>query len=84
MRWVEMQLWPAWQKPATLIFVGRRRQSPSGSMMTGALLPSSSPTFLRGAAARIAPADVGRAGERDQRDVVVVDERVADRRRRRR
>ena len=49
-----MQLWPAWLNPATLIFAAAVAQSPSGSMMTGALLPSSSPTRLRGARARIA------------------------------
>ena len=54
-------------------------QSLSASMITGALLPSSRPTFLRGARARIAPADLGRAGERDHGDVVVVDDGVADR-----
>ena len=80
MRCVEMQLWPAWEKPATRIFVAAVCQSLSASMMTGALLPSSSPTFLRGRPAADRPADVGRAGERDQGDVVVVDERVADRR----
>ena len=53
-RWVEMQLWPAWEKPATRIFVAAVLQSPSGSMTTGALFPSSSPTRLRGARARIA------------------------------
>ncbi len=53
MRWVEMQLWPAWEKPATRILVAAVCQSLSGSMITGALLPSSSPTFLRGARARI-------------------------------
>ena len=35
-------------------------------MITGALLPSSSPTFLRGARAADPPADLGRAGERDR------------------
>ena len=48
-------------------------------MISGALLPSSSPTFLRGGAAADAPADLGRTGERDERDVGVVDDRVADR-----
>ena len=53
-RCVEMQLWPAWEKPATRIFVAAVLQSPSGSITTGALFPSSSPTRLRGARARIA------------------------------
>ncbi len=53
MRWVEMQLCPAWEKPATLILAAAVSQSPSGSMITGALLPSSRPTFLRGARARM-------------------------------
>ena len=52
-RWVEMQDWPAWLNPATEIFVAAVVQSPSGSMITGALLPSSRPTFLRGAGPRI-------------------------------
>ncbi len=44
---------PAWLNPATLIFAAAVARSVPGSMMTGALLPSSSPTFLRGARARI-------------------------------
>ena len=52
-RCVEMQLCPAWEKPATRILVTAASQSLSASMMTGALLPSSSPTFLRGARARM-------------------------------
>ena len=52
-RCVEMQLCPAWENPATRIFATAACQSLSASMMTGALLPSSSPTFLRGARARI-------------------------------
>src|SRR4029450_5325502 len=53
MRWVEMHDWPAWLKPATLIFAAADDQLPSGSMTTGALLPSSSPTFLVAARARM-------------------------------
>ncbi len=53
MRWVEMQLWPAWENPATRILAAAPFQSPSGSMITGALLPSSKPTRLRGARARM-------------------------------
>ena len=79
MRWVEMHDWPAWLNPATRILSAANVQSPSGSMITGALLPSSRPTFLRGARALIPQPDVGRARERDERDVGVVDERVADR-----
>ena len=45
---------PACEKPATLILSAALRQSPSAAMTTGALLPSSSPTRLRGACARIA------------------------------
>ena len=71
-----MHDWPAWLKPATAIFVAAATRSPSGSRITGALFPSSRPTFLRGALALDAPADLGRAGERDHGDVVVVDERV--------
>src|ERR671912_690688 len=48
-----MQDWPAWLKPATLSFAAAPRQSPSGSMMTGLLLPSSRLTFLRAARSRI-------------------------------
>ena len=52
-RWVEMQLCPAWANPATRIFDTAVFQSLSPSMMTGALLPSSRPTRLRGARARM-------------------------------
>ena len=52
-RWVRMQLWPAWLNPATLIFAAAVCQSPSASMITGALLPSSRPTRLRAARARM-------------------------------
>ena len=48
-----MHDWPAWLNPATAIFVAAVTMSPSGSMMTGALLPSSRPTFLRAAFALI-------------------------------
>ena len=48
-----MQLCPAWLNPATLIFAAAAFQSLSASMITGALLPSSRPTFLRGARARM-------------------------------
>src|SRR6478609_5872988 len=48
-----MQLCPAWLNPATLIFAAADFQSLSASMITGALLPSSNPTFLRGALARM-------------------------------
>src|SRR6478672_8808600 len=44
---------PANENPATLILAAAPAQSPSGSTTTGALLPSSSPTRLRGAAARM-------------------------------
>ena len=52
-RCVEMQLCPAWEKPATWILAAAACQSLSASMITGALLPSSRPTFLRGARARM-------------------------------
>ena len=48
-----MQDWPAWLNPATLILAAAVAQSPSGSMTTGALLPSSRPTFLVAARARM-------------------------------
>src|SRR5262245_19627822 len=48
-----MQDWPAWLKPATLILAAAVAQSASGSMTTGALLPSSRPTFLVAARARM-------------------------------
>src|SRR5262249_34561929 len=53
-RWVEMHDCPAWLYPATAIFAATASTSAPGSMITGALLPSSSPTFFRGARARIA------------------------------
>ena len=59
MRCVEMQLCPAWEKPATLILAAADCQSLSASMITGALLPSSRPTFLRGARPRMPQPDVG-------------------------
>ena len=49
MRCVEMQDWPACEKPATLILSAAFFQSPSAAMMTGALFPNSRPTCLRGA-----------------------------------
>ena len=52
-RWVEMQLCPAWENPATRILLAAVFQSLSASMITGALLPSSRPTRLRGALARM-------------------------------
>ena len=48
-----MQDWPAWLNPATLILAAAVAQSASGSMTTGALLPSSRPTFLVAARARM-------------------------------
>src|SRR6476646_3121484 len=51
MRWVEMHDCPAWLNPATRILSAADSQLPSGSMITGALLPSSRPTFFRGARA---------------------------------
>ena len=54
-RWVEMHDWPAWLKPATLIFAAAVFQSPLGSMITGALLPSSRPDLLAGGAASGCP-----------------------------
>ena len=53
MRCVEMQDWPAWLNPATRILSAATSQLASDSMITGALLPSSRPTFLRGARALI-------------------------------
>ena len=78
MRCVEMHDWPACEKPATDTFLAAVSTSALGSMISGALLPSSRPTFLRGGAGADAPSDLGRAGERDERDVGMVDDRVAD------
>ena len=55
MRWVEMHDWPAWLNPATDTFFAAVSTSALGSMISGALLPSSSPTFLRGALRRGCP-----------------------------
>jgi len=52
---------------ATLILDAARRQSLFGSITTGALFPSSSPTRLRGARSRMPPPDRRRTRERDQR-----------------
>src|SRR5436190_7205966 len=48
-----MQDWPAWEKPATDMAFAALAQSPSSSMITGALLPNSNPTFFLGALARM-------------------------------
>ena len=77
-RWVEMHDCPAWLNPATEIFLAAVSTSESGSRITGALFPSSKPTFLRAGAPADRPSDLGRAGEGDHGDVVVVDQRVAD------
>ena len=53
MRCVEMHDWPACENPATETFFAAVSTSALGSMISGALLPSSSPTFLRAARARM-------------------------------
>ena len=74
-----MQLWPAWLNPATLIFAAAVFQSPSGSMMHRCVVAQLEPDPLARRPGTDGPADLGRAGEGDQRDVGVVDEGVADR-----
>ena len=48
-------------------------------MMSGALLPELEADLLARRLRLDAPPDLGRSGEGDHRDVVVVDDRVADR-----
>src|ERR687898_375092 len=48
-----MRDWRGWLRPPPLSSPAAPRQSPSGSMMTGLLLPSSRLTFLRAARSRI-------------------------------
>jgi len=55
-----------------------RRQSLFGSITTGALFPSSSPTRFARRSLANAPPDRRRTRERDQRDVGMIDQRVAD------
>jgi len=68
---------PAWLKPATDTFLAAVSMSALGSRINGALLPSSRPTSCA-APGFDAPTDFGRAGERDERDIGVIDDRVAD------
>ena len=77
MRWIEMQLWPANEN--AFVASARRR------LEIGVLLDDQrsrvaklegDPLARRALAHR--PADLGRAGERDQPHTLVVDERVAD------
>ena len=49
-----MHDWPAWLNPATATFAAAVAQSPDGSMISGALLPSSRPTFFSAALAAMA------------------------------
>ena len=77
MRWAETHDWPAWLNPAVAMVRAACSQSPSASMMTGELLPSSRPTFLRRRLGCDAPADLGGAGEGDVGDVGVLDQGVA-------
>ena len=48
-----MHDWPAWLKPAVFTFATAERQSPSGSRMSGALLPSLARPRLRGVRERM-------------------------------
>ena len=72
-----MQLWPANENAFAARRVATSSRSASAATITGVALPSSRFTRLRGAAREL-PADAGRAGERDERDALVVDEDVAD------
>ncbi len=79
MRCVEMHDWPGvarTRRPTT--FCAAASTSALGSMISGALLPSSSPTFLRGARALMPQPTSGEPVNVIERDVGVVDDRVAD------
>ena len=77
-RWIEMQLWPAWEKAWIWALSAAVSQSPSSLTISGALEPSSRLTFLCGTLAADVPADRGRAGEGDRLGQRVLDDRVAD------
>ena len=72
-----MHDWPAWLKPATLSLAAAPRQSPSGSMITGLLLPSSRLTFLRGARSRMPQPTSGEPVKVIRATSSCVDQRVA-------
>ena len=52
-RWIEMQLWPAWEKAWICALSAAASQSPSVWTISGALEPSSRLTFLWGTRLRI-------------------------------
>ena len=52
-RWIEMQLWPAWEKAWIFVLSAAVSQSPSELTISGALEPSSRLTFLWGTRLRI-------------------------------
>ena len=53
MRWIEMQLWPAWEKAWICALSAAVSQSPSAWTISGALEPSSRLTFLWGTLLRM-------------------------------
>ena len=78
-RWVEMQLCPAWANPATRIFDAAVFQSLSAFDDDRGVVAELEADLLARSPAADAPTDLGRPGERDQGDVGMVDDRVADR-----
>ncbi len=53
MRWIEMQLWPAWEKAWICALSAAVSQSPSSLTISGAFDPSSRLTFLWGTRERM-------------------------------
>ena len=78
MRCVEMQLCPAWENPATLIFAAADAPVAVGLDDHRGVVAELEADLLARRPRPDPPPDVGRAGERDQGDVVVVDDGVAD------
>ena len=78
MRCVEMQLCPAWENPADLDLRRRRLPVAVGLDDHRRVVAQLQTDLLARRPRPDRPPDVGRPGERDQGDVGVVDERVAD------
>ena len=78
-RWVEMHDCPAWLNPATATLAAAVADVAVGFDDEGSVVPELEAHLLARRAAADSPADFGRSGEGDERDVRVLDDRVADR-----
>ena len=78
MRWVEMHDWPACENPATDTFLADGRDVGTRLDDQRRVVAELEADLLAGGAGADAPTDFGRTGERDERDVGVIDDRVAD------